>query len=351
MRLTLVYSATGVLTIRVMAVLTIYVRPATTGEDVATAGSTQEISGFDEPGLWRANLGTAFSDLVPDPLDREIPPEGTLHGLALGGAAVFTVSGNPQAVRRTTIAARHSPVDMLKVCVQMRGRATVHQDDLEIVLDPGQFAVYDMARPYALRLEGTWTCAVMAVRRDLIEIPVSSLNSAMKRAHPSRQGPGLLLSQFITATVSQLDDVAAGAAGMLGEAGACLLAGSLTGDGDAAVQGGTQVLRDRVMAYIRARLDDPQLSRTTIAAAHRISPRTLDRLFAGQEWSVSGFIRHERLEAVRRDLENPALLHHSVAGLAARWCFFDAAHFSRIFREAYGYPPSQARPEAHSRVR
>jgi transcriptional regulator GlxA family with amidase domain len=33
-----------------------------------------------------------------------------------------------------------------------------------------------------------------------------------------------------------------------------------------------------------------------------------------------------------------------VAALAARWYLFDAAHFSRLFREHYGYPPSQARP-------
>ena len=80
------------------------------------------VRGFDEPALWRANLGTAFCDLVPAPLDREVAPEGTLRGLELGGAAVFTVSGSPQAVRRTTTAARHSPTDMLKVCVQLRGR-------------------------------------------------------------------------------------------------------------------------------------------------------------------------------------------------------------------------------------
>jgi AraC-like DNA-binding protein len=312
---------------------------------MAANESRRELSGFDEPALWRANLGTAFSDLVPAPLDREVAPEGTLRGLELGGAAVFTVSGSPQAVRRTTTATRHSPADMLKVCVQLRGRATVHQDDREIVLDPGQFAVYDVARPYALRLESMWTCAVMAVRRDLIEVPAARLSSAMSRAYPSGQGLGLLLSQFITATV-QMDRVEAAAAGRLGEAGACLLAGSLTGDGDAAAAGGTQVLRDRVMAYIRARLEDPRLSRTTIAAAHRMSPRTLDRIFGGQEWSVSGFVRHERLEAVRRDLENPVLLHRSVAALAARWCFFDAAHFSRLFRETYGYPPSHARPES-----
>jgi AraC-like DNA-binding protein len=311
---------------------------------MAAHQSMHEISGFDGPALWRASLGTAFRDLVPVPLDCETPPEGTLRGLDLGGAAVFTVSGNPQAVRRTTAAAKQTPTDMLKVCVQLRGRATVHQDDREIVLDPGQFAVYDMARPYALRLEGTWTCAVMAVRRDLVEVPAARLPGAMSRAYPSGQGPGLLLSQFITSTVSQMDRVEPAAAGRLGEAGACLLAGSLAGDGDVTADGAAQVLRDRVMAYIRARLEDPRLSRTAVAAAHRMSPRTLDRLFRGLEWSVSGYIRHERLEAVRRDLENPALAHRGVAALAARWCFFDAAHFSRLFRETYGYPPSHARP-------
>ena len=308
--------------------------------------------GFDEPDLWRDRLGTTFADLVPVPLDRVdggLQPEGALRGLDLGGAAVFTVSGSPQAVRRTTTATRHSPADMLKVCVQLRGRATVQQGDLEMVLDPGQFAVYDMARPYALRLEGRWTCAVMAVRRELIEVPAARLDKAMGHAYLSSQGLGLLLSQFITSTVSQRDCLEAAAIGKLGEAGACLLSGSLTEDGDAAVHGETEVLRDRVIGYIRARLEDPRLSRTTIAAAHRMSPRTLDRLFSGQESSVSGFIRRERLEAVRRDLANPALQHRSVAALAARWCFFDAAHFSRIFRDAYGCPPSQARPVTTTR--
>ena len=102
-------------------------------------------------------------------------------------------------------------------------------------------------------------------------------------------------------------------------------------------------MRAHVIGYMRAHLDDPQLSRSSIAAAHHMSARTLDRLFADQPWSVSGLIRHERLDGVRRDLEDPLLRHRSVAVLAARWGFFDAAHFSRVFRQHYGYPPSQAR--------
>jgi transcriptional regulator GlxA family with amidase domain len=46
---------------------------------------------------------------------------------------------------------------------------------------------------------------------------------------------------------------------------------------------------------VRAHLGEPGLSRSSIAATHHMSARTLDRLFAGQPWSVSGLIRHERL--------------------------------------------------------
>jgi AraC-like DNA-binding protein len=306
---------------------------------------------YDEPELWRVHLGSAFSDLAPEALEREAlersqAPTGALRGLALGAAAVFRVSGTPQVVRRTTRAVRGSPGDFLKVCVQLRGRATVHQDGREIVIEPGRLAVYDTGRPYALRLEGRWSCVVMAVRRDAIDIEAARLHSAMEHIHLASEGPGLLLSQFITATVDQLDAAGPAIAGRLGDAGACLLSGTLAEDGDVAPADAPDALREHVLAYIDRRLADPRLSRTTIAAAHRMSPRTLDRLFGGQPWSVSGYIRHRRLEAVRRDLEDPALLHRSVAALAARWCFVDAAHFSRVFSGSYGFPPSQARPSA-----
>lgn len=188
----------------------------------------------------------------------------------------------------------------------------------------------------------------MAVRRGAVDVAAARLHRAMGHIHPAGAGPGLLLSQFITATVDQFAAPGPALAGKLGEAGACLLSGTLAEDGDIAIQDATEAMRDHVMAYIRAHLGDPRLSRTAIAAAHHMSPRTLDRLFCGRPWSVSGYIRQERLAAVRRDLENPALAHRSVAALAARWCFVDAAHFSRAFRESYGFPPSQARPGASS---
>jgi AraC-like DNA-binding protein len=298
---------------------------------------------FDAAEPWRVNLGAAFQDLVPGAVDNEPTPRGYLSGVRLGPVGVFTVSGTPQVVRRTTSAVRRSPGDLIKVCVQLHGRAIVQQGSHEVSLGPGELAVYDTGRPYKIRLEGAWTCAVMALPRDAIGLSESDLDRWMHRVYPAAHGPGSVLSHFVVSTVAYPETLGAAAAAKLGEAGSTLLAGTLLDDGDL---GGTDApadMRAHVIGYLRAHLDDPQLSRSSIAAAHHMSARTLDRLFADQPWSVSGLIRHERLEAVRRDLEDPAKRHRGVAALAARWCFFDAAHFSRLFRQHYGYPPSASR--------
>jgi AraC-like DNA-binding protein len=301
---------------------------------------------FDAAEPWRVHLGAAFQDLVPEALDQKPDPRGTLTGVRLGPVGVFTVSGTPQVVQRTTSAVRRSPGDLIKVCVQLHGRATVQQDGYEVALDPGELAVYDTGRPYKIRLDGAWTCAVMALPREAIGLSEGQLDRWMHRVYPATHGPASVLSHFVVSTVAETGQQGAAAAAKLGEAGSTLLAGTLLDDGDLAGTDATDDMRVHVIGYVRAHLDDPQLSRSGIAAAHRMSARTLDRLFADQPWSVSGLIRHERLEAVRRDLEDPAFRHRSVAVLAARWGFVDAAHFSRVFRQHYGYSPSQRRPAA-----
>jgi AraC-like DNA-binding protein len=184
----------------------------------------------------------------------------------------------------------------------------------------------------------------MALPRERLAMPDVALGQAMNRAYPAAHGPGFVLADFVSSTVGQVGKTSPAVATRLGDAAASLLAGTLADDGNLAAGDAADDLRDHVIAYVHAHLHDPQLSRGSVAAAHHMSLRTLDRLFAGQLWSVSEYIRHQRLEAVRRDLQDPQLAHRNVAALAARWCFVDAAHFSRLFRQHFGYPPSQDRP-------
>jgi AraC-like DNA-binding protein len=294
---------------------------------------------------WRDELGTAFNRLVPEPLDGRLP-DGHLDGGGLGSLAAFTVTGSPQVVRRTSGVVRRRPAELLKICLQVRGRATVHQDGAEVVVEPGQMAMYDTGRPYDLRLEGSWACAVLAFPGPALGLPRHAVDAARMRPLSVADGPGAVLAGFVTSSVTQLPTIGPGSAERLGVAGLHLVAGALSGALPAAGAGSPHwqdAVRLQVLAYVRAHLADPDLSHARVAAAHHMAPRSLTRLFEHEPATVSEYIRSRRLDAVRRDLGDPLLAARSIAAVAARWCFTDQAHLTRAFRAEFGLTPSEFR--------
>lgn len=291
---------------------------------------------------WRTELGEAFSQLIPEPLDAR-QPDGRLAGGLLGQLATFRVDGTPQVVRRTRAAIRAAEADPYKICVQVRGRATVHQDGREVVLEPGQMAIYDTGRPYDLRLERRWSCAVLAFPRAALGLPEHVIAASMAHAYRLTDGPGAVLADFVLSAVRQHDSIHTAAASRLGEAGLHLIAGTLSEVAAPDADEAADALRLQVLGYVRAHLADPDLSHAQVAAAHHMASRTLHRLFEQEPFTVTDYIRAQRLEAVRRDLTDPLLRNRSIAALAARWGFTDQAHFTRAFRARYGTTPSLTR--------
>jgi AraC-like DNA-binding protein len=100
-----------------------------------------------------------------------------------------------------------------------------------------------------------------------------------------------------------------------------------------------------VHAFIEQRLGEIDLDPATVAAAHHISVRYLHRLFESENTTVAAWIRQRRLERCRTDLISG--VSQPVSAVGARWGLPDAAHFSRLFRQAYGMPPAEYR-RAHT---
>jgi AraC-like DNA-binding protein len=291
---------------------------------------------------WREELGGAFGQLSPVPLDG-CSLDGRMAGGQLGTVAAYRVSGTPQIVRRTPTAVRAVPIDLFKICVQQAGRATVRQGGREVVIAPGQMAIYDTGRPYELRLEQQWTCAVMAFPRTALGLPEPIVTASMGHAYPLDDGPGTVLASFVAAAVDRGRPVHHASADRLGEAGLHLVAATLSESALMAHEDTADALRLQILGYIRAHLADPDLSHNQVAAAHHLAPRTLHRLFEHEQRTVTDHIRSLRLEAVYRDLADPLLANRSIATLAARWCFTDQAHFTRAFRARFGMTPSESR--------
>jgi AraC-like DNA-binding protein len=99
----------------------------------------------------------------------------------------------------------------------------------------------------------------------------------------------------------------------------------------------------QVHAFIEARLGDPALSPSGVAAANYISVRYLHKLFETEQTTVADWIRRRRLERCRRDLLDPALAGRSVDAIGQDWGLTDAAHFSRVFKRRFGVPPAEYR--------
>jgi AraC-like DNA-binding protein len=101
-------------------------------------------------------------------------------------------------------------------------------------------------------------------------------------------------------------------------------------------------LFERIRAFIERRLDDPDLSPSTIAQTHNISVRYLHLLFSERGLTVGGWIRWRRLAQCRVALTD-ARRDRTITEIAMQWGFSDAAHFSRSFKAAFGISPNAFR--------
>jgi AraC-like DNA-binding protein len=328
---------------------------APVGDDSATCGDEHEARGAEQ---FETVTRLISERLVPmqvstDDVDSY---QGGLRSTSLGVVQLCDLwARNAVVACRTSKLISSSDPDYLKVCVQMSGSSVVSQGDEQAALEPGDFMLYDMARPYQFRADAPYHVRTVTFPRDALRLSPSQLQRLTSRPISGREGLGFLVSQYLVALGRQLDTGVCFASSHLSDATLDLLAASfaerLACTGATELDGGKAGLLLRVRTYITQRLGDPHLDIATIAGAHHISVRCLQKLFEGQEQTVTGWIRAQRLERCRRDLANPALAEEPVTSIAARSGLIDAARFSRVFKAMYGLAPRDYRTKALTELR
>lgn len=294
---------------------------------------------------WRHAVGDT---IVPFDLRIDAPADFESRILTgdVGAVRVAELATLPGEVLRTPKLIRRSDPELCKIDVQVRGRTVVEQDGRRATMEPGDFTFVDLSRPCRWVTSSAEVVAVMFPRAML---PIQRKELAELTAVPfsGLRGPGALVFSLVRRLVHHLHDYDASEGARLGAAVLDLLTVALTArlDRPAAVSPETRqlALLASINAHIEQRLGDPELSPASIAAAHHISLRYLQKLFAAQGLTVSSLIRRRRLERCRRDLLDPALRIRPVSAIAARWGFPNAVHFNRTFRDTYDLPPGEFR--------
>ncbi len=283
--------------------------------------------------------------------DREKDFRGTLRVLDFGVMQLSAMTHPALRVRRNWKEIRRSDPETYCLTVPSRGAIRFGQSGREAELGPRELMLYNSSHPFEGWITpvggGRVSHMVMQIPAAILPLPADRLGRLTATRLPGGNGIGALLvghlgeltrqaRHFTAADVARLSSLTID---ML----AAFFAHHLQAQERLSPETRQQVLRARIRDFVQRRLGDPDLTADTIAAAHHISTRYLYKIFHEEGVSVARWIRHLRLEHCRRDLVDPRLLSRPIHAIAARWGFPDAAHFSRLFRAAYGVPPRDYR--------
>jgi AraC-like DNA-binding protein len=268
-------------------------------------------------------------------------PVGSVHVTKLSAAAPLKAFRTPRLIRV-------SDPELLKIDVLVRGGAVLAQGNREAALYPGDFTLLDLSRPCQVaESRDEHEVVVVKFPRSALALPHDELGRVTAVPISGRDGLGVPISSLARHLAWHLEDHDPTEGARLATALMDLLTVTLAQRLDRvptiAPATRRRALLASVQSFIEQRLPDPELSPSEIAGANHISLRYLHKLFETQPTTVAGWIRQRRLERCRRDLLDPALADWSVIAIAARWGLTDPAHFSRVFRAAYGLPPAEYR--------
>jgi AraC-like DNA-binding protein len=113
----------------------------------------------------------------------------------------------------------------------------------------------------------------------------------------------------------------------------------------------TAAKREAIKRIINQNLHKPDLCVGEIAKLCGLSVRYVQRLFSEEEHTASEYIRRQRLEGCRKQLADPAWLHHTITEIAFNWGFNSSAHFARVFKAQCGINAREFRSRALLGVR
>ncbi|WP_419702993.1 helix-turn-helix domain-containing protein [Promicromonospora sp. NFX87] len=268
----------------------------------------------------------------------------SLRAATLRDFNLVEIASVPHVVERTrNLIGASTNEPAYKVSLMLEGTGYICQDGRDVVLSPGDVAVYDTTRPYTLVFDDRMRTIVAMFPKRLVDLSDERVARLTATSLGRDDSLGEMVSSVLEQLAGRLHLVNASTGWRLARNAVDLVTILLRDQlGEDRTVPAEQLL-DAIYAYIEESLADPALSPTVIAEAHYISVRHLHALFHHAGTSVSSYVRTRRLERCRTELADPALAGVTVTAIASRWSFADAPHFSRTFKAAYGETPSEFR--------
>lgn len=218
-----------------------------------------------------------------------------------------------------------------------------------VILEAGDVTVADSAMAATMITNEPYTTIGLTVPASVLRTYIPEPEKAVGVRFSGKTGLSkivscMLLTMWEFAETDSLDDIGPELAhNLLGILSTCC---RMQSEQTEASSTDTLAKRDEIKRIIDQNLHKHDLGVDELAKQFGFSVRYLQRLFSEEQYTVSEYIRQQRLEGCRRQLADPAWLQHSITQIAFNWGFNSSAHFARVFRARYGINAREFRTQA-----
>ncbi len=305
----------------------------------SAALDTAQVPARERFPLWHAALSPTHDAGLPDDSDATAFT-ASARGWLLGKALVLESRSTPQVLRRSPRRIRADQTDHYIIHLQRKGRWIADAAGRSVDAGPGSVLILDMARACDARTTEIENVNIV-LARDALDclLPPFSMHGLML------DGPmGTLLRDHVESLADNLPYMHPEESESVADATCRVIAACLAPSRENIARAGVWLAATRlrqVRAYIDAHISSPQLSAQSICAALGISRTTLYNACEPMG-GVTAFIQKRRLRRIHALLADPNE-RRLISEIAYLFGFVSNAHFSRAFRNTFGYSPREAR--------
>lgn len=289
---------------------------------------------------WKAGVHENFLPLEVA-VTRRDDFRATLTARQLGAAQLACVEADAHRVTRTRTLSERSDRAFLKLFWQVGGMSRIEQAGRRSELAPGAWTFYDTSRPYSIDIGDASRFVVALLPLEACPEWRSLATNGLGRSFHCTGASHVALGSVLTALRDpQAYDPLSAETVCTSIAGLMLAAAKSASD---APQTRVDAKRARARRYIANRIADPDLTPDAVAVELGVSRRTLYAWFEAVGQSPGALIQQTRLDRCRRALLEADSRDKTITRIAFDYGFSDMAHFSRLFKAAYGVGPREYR--------
>jgi AraC family transcriptional activator of tynA and feaB len=290
----------------------------------------------------REMIGREFADVEIRP-----PAEGRLFNettiFAWEDLRLSSIRSNAITIERLSREPDKISQDVYLAVVLLSGDYSLEQDGRAVALRPGDMAIYDATRPHRIFCPGRFSKLIVSIPRSKLKERVGGVERCSALQIAGDRGAGAVAAAFLQSCAAQARELSAAQFAALSENCMDLLVLALAALGPPAsgASFGRATSRARIKHFVARNLDNPELDAAMVAAGTGMSSRYINDVLSDEGVSLMRYVLRLRLEKCRRDLS--AHLGAPITEVAFRWGFNDISHFSRSFKQRFGYSPRDYR--------